>query len=147
MTESYTPRPGDQVRVRRYQVPTPELPGTAERKMVLEVTGTVATVREVTGGALFRLEGDPEWPMFTGYQFSGQDPEHGCSWSLQTEVVPLAGVAAHDQAEHDARVADAEAGKARALALWERAREAEVVARQQLKGARERLEAILRDKP
>jgi hypothetical protein len=147
MTESYTPSPGDQVRVRRYQVPTPELPGIAERKMIAEHTGTVVTVQPTAGGVLFRLEGDPEWPMFTGYQFTGQDPEHGCSWSLQTEVVPQADAWMHDLAEYAARVAEAEAGKARALALWERARDAEVVAKQRLKGAQERLEAILRDKP
>lgn len=144
--QTYTPKAGDQVRVRRYQVPTPELPGVAERKMIIEYEGTIATVQPKAGGVLFRLEGDSD-PIFTGYQFSGQDASHGVSWSLHTEVVPLADVAAHDQAEHADRVAAGEAEAARALALWERARDAEVVARQRLKGAQERLEATLRARP
>jgi hypothetical protein len=143
VTEIYTPEPGDQVRVRRYQVPTPELPGTAEREMIVEYTGTVGEVRKRADGVLFQLAGFGH-DIFTGYQFSGQDPEHGCSWSLHTEVVPLADVAAHDQAQHAARVAAGEAEVARALALYERARDAVPAARQRLKGAQERLEAILR---
>jgi hypothetical protein len=140
MSESYTPKPGDQVRVRRYDVPVPELFPDALRRMVLEVTGTIATVRELAGGHLITLQGDPE-PIFTGSQFTGQ--AYPGSWTLQTAVVPLADVAAHDQAELDAQVALAEAEEERALALWERARDAEVTARQRHRGAQERLELAM----
>lgn len=142
-TPAYTPKPGDQVRVRRYEAPCPELPGHTERKLRLELTGTIATVRGVSDGHLITLEGEPD-PIFTGYQFSGQDPDHGCSWSLRTEVVPLADVAAHDQAELAAKVATAEREHGAALALWERARDGEVVARQRLLGAHERVQAAQR---
>jgi hypothetical protein len=128
MTETYTPEPGHRVRVRRYEVPCPELPGHAERKLLLELDGTVASVQPKAGGVLFRLKGMEDL-IYTGYQFSGQDSGHGCSWSLVTEVIRAGDVAAHDQAERAARVA---------------ARDAEVVARQRLKGAQERLEATMR---
>jgi hypothetical protein len=127
--------------VQRWEVPCPEIPGTAERKLLIEMDGTVESVREVAGGYLVKLAGDDADPIFTGYQFSGQDPDHGCSWSLRTEVIRAEDVAAHDQAVLDAGVALAEREKAAALATWERARDAEVIARQRLKGAQERLEA------
>lgn len=146
MTENYTPNPGDQVRVRRYQVPCPELPGYAERKLLEEHVGTAATVQPKADGVLLTLEG-LEDAIFTGCQFTGQDPFQGCSWTLQTEVVRLADVAAHDQAEHDARVAAGEAEVARALALWERARDAEAAALRRLIAARDRLAVIKRARP
>lgn len=138
---AYVPEAGHRVRVQRWEVPCPELPGTAERKLLIEMDGTVESVREVAGGYLVKLAGDDADPIFTGYQFSGQDPDHGCSWSLRTEVIRAEDVAAHDQAVLDAQVALAEREKAAALATWERARDAEAVARQRLKGAQERLEA------
>lgn len=139
----YIPAPGHQVRVRRYQVPCPELPGVAERKMIAEHTGTVGKVREVPGGVLFQLAGFGH-DICTSDQFSGQDPEHGCSWSLHTEVVPLAETCSHDRAQLAARVQQAENERARAAESWERSRDAEAVARQRLIGAQERLEAAMR---
>jgi hypothetical protein len=141
--KTYAPKPGDQVRVRRYAVPTPELPGLAERKMIAEHTGTVGTVRKRADGVLFQLEGFGH-DIFTGYQFSGRDRKHGVSWSLHTEVVLLADVATHDQAGLEAQVALAEREKAAALAEWERACDAEALSRQWLTGAQERLERALR---
>jgi hypothetical protein len=147
MTETYTPEPGDRVLVRRWSVPCPELRDGPHRELLTEVAGTVESVRPVnSSGVLLTLEG-LEDAIFTGYQHSGQDPEHGCSWSLQTDVIRAEDVAAHDQAEHAARVAAGEAEVARALALWERARDAVPVARQRLTGAQERLEVIKRDAP
>jgi hypothetical protein len=84
---TYEPQPCHQVVVRRWEVPCPELPGTAERRLLIEYEGTVATVRGKAGGVLLTLEGIAE-PIFTGYQFTGQDPDHWCSWTLQTEVTP-----------------------------------------------------------
>jgi hypothetical protein len=141
---TYTPEPGHQVVVRRYEVPCPELPGYAERKLTLELEGTIATVRGLSGGHLITLEGAGCDPIFTGYQFSGQDPEHGCSWSLRTVVIPAGEVEAYDTAELAAKVAQAEREHAAALALWEQARDAELVAKQRLIGAQERLEATQR---
>jgi hypothetical protein len=139
----YIPQPGHEVRVRRYQVPCPELPGVAERKMIAEHAGTVGKVRKVPGGVLFQLVGFGH-DICTADQFSGQDPEHGCSWSLHTEVVPLAETDAHDRAQLAARAQQAENERARAAELWERSRDAEAVARQRLIGAQERLEAAMR---
>jgi hypothetical protein len=86
MSGNYIPEPGHLVRVQRWEVPCPELPGGPQRQLLIEMDGTVASVRKLEGGVLFRLEG-MEDPIFTGYQFAGQDPEHGCSWTLQTEVI------------------------------------------------------------
>lgn len=147
MTETYTPKAGDQVRVQRWEVPTPELPGTAEPRLLIEMDGTVESVRELHGGHLIKLAGDDADPIFTGYQHTGQDPDHGSSWSLQTEVVLQADVAAHDQAKHAERVTQGRREVDRALELWEQAQRAEVVARQRLIGARERLEVIKRARP
>jgi hypothetical protein len=138
---AYVPEVGHRVRVQRWEVPCPDIPGTAERRLLIEMDGTVESVRELAGGYLIKLAGDDADPIFTGYQFSGQDPDHGCSWSLRTEVIKAEDVAAHDQAVLDAGVALAEHEKAAALATWERARDAEAIARQRLKGAQERLEA------
>jgi len=95
---AYVPEVGHQVRVQRWEVPCPEIPGHAERRLLIEMDGTVASVRELAGGYLVQLEGDDADPIFTGYQFSGQDPDHGCSWSLVTEVMPASQARAHDQA-------------------------------------------------
>jgi hypothetical protein len=95
---AYVPEIGHLVRVQRWEVPCPEIPGTAERKLLIEMEGTVASVRELAGGYLIKLAGDDADPIFTGYQFSGQDPDHGCSWSLRTEVIPASQVREHDQA-------------------------------------------------
>ncbi len=83
---AYTPEAGHLVRVQRWEVPCPEIPGTWERKLLVELDGTVESVRELAGGYLIKLAGDDADPIFTGRQFSGQDPDHGCSWSLVTEV-------------------------------------------------------------
>lgn len=82
---SYTPEVGHRVRVQRWEVPCPEIPGTWDRRLLIEMDGTVATVRELADGHLITLEGDDE-AIFTGYQFSGTESNAGPSWSLRTEV-------------------------------------------------------------
>lgn len=82
---AYVPEIGHLVRVQRWEVPCPEIPGTAERRLLIEMDGTVATVRELADGHLITLEGDDE-AIFTGYQFSGTESNAGPSWSLRTEV-------------------------------------------------------------
>jgi hypothetical protein len=82
---SYTPEVGHRVRVQRWEVPCPEIPGTAERRLLTEMDGTVGSVRAVADGHLITLEGDDE-SIFTGYQFSGTESNAGPSWSLRTKV-------------------------------------------------------------
>jgi hypothetical protein len=137
---TYVPAPGDLVRVQRFEVPTPELPGLPERRLLVEYAGTVDRVRPVADGVIMHLAG-LEDAIFTGTQHSGQDPEHGCSWSLRTEVVLQSEATAHDLAGLDDRVRLAEREHAAVLASWEQARRAEIVARQRLTGAQARLEA------
>jgi hypothetical protein len=113
---TYAPAPGDAVRIRRWKVPCPELPGIRERKLAIEYEGTIATVRELAGGHLITLQGDPE-PIFTGSQHTGQG--EGASWTFQTEIVPLAGVPAHDLAAAHARVEAAQVALTQAQQRWE----------------------------
>jgi hypothetical protein len=89
--EAYTPEPGHLVRVQRWEVPCPELPGTAERRLLIEMDGTVESVREAPGGYLVKLAGDDADPIFTGYQFLGTDSFQGPSWSLVTVVTRRVG--------------------------------------------------------
>jgi hypothetical protein len=159
-TQAYVPEPGHQVRVQRWEVPCPELPGFTERRLVFEATGTVARIEGEGANALVHLEGvnvradkfgNPgpreACQLGLGYVFLGQDPDHGCSWTLQTEVVQLGSVAAHDQAGHDARIAQAEREYARAVSLWERARGAEDAARHRMIEVRKRLGVVRMSEP
>jgi len=85
MTETYIPEPGHLVRIQRWEVPCPEIPGTCERRLLIEIDGTVETVRELAGGRMIHLAGDTD-SYFTGYQFTGTDSNQGPSWSLVTTV-------------------------------------------------------------
>lgn len=85
MTETYIPEPGHLVRLRRWEVPCPEIPGTWDRRLLIEIDGIVESVREVAAGHLVKLAGDSD-SYFTGYQFAGMDSSQGPSWSLRTEV-------------------------------------------------------------
>jgi hypothetical protein len=108
----YVPEPGHLVRVQRWEVPCPEIPGTAERKLLIEMDGTVESVQPKADGYLIKLAGDDADPIFTGYQFTGMEGNTGPSWSLVTEVIPQADVAAHDQARLDVQVVLREREKA-----------------------------------
>lgn len=117
---TYDPQPGDRVRVRRYEVPCPELPDGPKRHLVIELTGSVLRVDGSADNGVLCL--DPhgiavqvdrimEDPTVTdhamvglGYVFLGQDPNHGVTWTLETEVISLAAqlaeyLAAKDECE------------------------------------------------
>jgi hypothetical protein len=118
---AYTPEVGHKVTIRRWEVPCPELPGTTERRLLVEYDGTIATARGAggPGEVLLTLEGLDE-AIFTGDQFTGQDPEHGCSWTLRTEVfrqpappVMPSGILTETRKQDRAIMADYVAGLAR----------------------------------
>jgi hypothetical protein len=105
MNDSYRPEPGHLVRVRRYEVPCPELPGAPHRKLVIETTGRVLRIEGSPDNGVMHLDPAtvavqvdeicPEGPVSDharvglGYVFLGQEPGHGVSWTLETEVVSL----------------------------------------------------------
>lgn len=101
----FVPAPGQRVRVRRWSVPCPELPGGPQRELAVEVTGVVASVDDGRSArpmhppviyldiatmdvSVDTLGGEPadNWMICLGYVFCGQEPDHGYSWTLQTEV-------------------------------------------------------------
>ena len=86
MTEPYIPEPGHLVSIQRWEVPCPEIPGTWDRRLLIEIDGTVESVREVADGHMVKLAGDDADPIFTGNQFAGTDSFQGPSWVLVTTV-------------------------------------------------------------
>jgi hypothetical protein len=105
MNDRYRPEPGHLVRVRRYEVPCPELPGGPHRKLVIETTGRVLRVEGSPDNGVMHLDPAtvavqvdeicPEGPVSDharvglGYVFLGQEAGPGVSWTLQTEVISL----------------------------------------------------------
>ena len=100
MTETYRPQPGDQVRVRRFEQPSLE-PGDPDRKLVMELTGTVTSahrnnVMELDPASVVVRDGDDGPPGVSalvnlGYTFLGQGTRdaRGRCWYLVTEVTRL----------------------------------------------------------
>lgn len=105
MTDNYRPEPGHRVRVRRYEVPCPELRDRPYRKLVIEATGTVLRIEGSADNGVMHLDPGsisvqvdqimPDGPredharVGLGYVFLGQDADHGVSWTLETEVTRL----------------------------------------------------------
>lgn len=106
MKIEFVPSPGQRVRVRRWSVPCPELTSGPQRKLAVELTGTVERVDDGTHSrpmhspivhmdpatldVSFDAHGEPDTAdhlmICLGDQFCGQEPDHGYSWTLQTEV-------------------------------------------------------------
>lgn len=108
MRAVFVPETGQRVRVRRWEVPCPELEGGPQRKLAVELTASVQRVddgrsarpmhepviyldiatMDVTFDALGDEPGD-NWMICLGDVFLGQEPDHGYSWTFQTEVEAL----------------------------------------------------------
>ncbi len=104
MTETktiYVPKPGDHVRVRRTEVPCPEVPAGPQRRVIADLTGVVLRLDLSRPGSsmlyldpdtldvsvdAFGMDAGDHAMICLGYQFCGQEPGHGYSWTLQTEV-------------------------------------------------------------
>lgn len=104
----FVPETGQRVRVQRWDVPCPEFPGGPQRKLVIDLTGVVERVDDGTRSRpmhppviyldlatltvsvdTFGMPAADHAMICLGSQFCGQEPGHGYSWTLQTEVEPL----------------------------------------------------------
>jgi hypothetical protein len=107
MKTMFVPETGQRVRVRRWEVPCPEIPAGPQRKLVVELTGIVASVDDGTRSRpmhepvihfdpasldvsvdTFEMDPGDHAMIALGHQFCGQEPDHGYSWTLQTEIEP-----------------------------------------------------------